>query len=97
MEPRSLVTFVERAGPDAGAALERLRARLAAAGTASRLLASRDEADLHLLVIEGDPPLADEEVAGARVWRFGAAGAGREAGPRHGDRGGASAEGDGPR
>jgi hypothetical protein len=70
MDARSLVTFVERGGPDAGVALARLQERLAATGTASRLLASRDEADLHLLVIHGDPALSRDEADGARVWRF---------------------------
>ena len=70
MDDASFVTFVELGGPDAGVALERLRARLAAAGTASRLLVSRDEAGLHLLVVDGDPPLAGDETRRARVWRF---------------------------
>jgi hypothetical protein len=70
MDDASFVTFVELAGPNAGATLARLRARLAAAGARSRLLTSRDEADLHLLVVDGDPPLGEDETRGARVWRF---------------------------
>jgi hypothetical protein len=75
MDDGSLVTFVELGGPDAGATLARLRTRLAAAGASSRLLVSRDQADLHLLVVDGDPPLDGEDACAARVWRF------RETGP----------------
>jgi hypothetical protein len=64
------VTFVERSGPDADARLATLSARLRSEGTAVRLLRSRQQADLALLVVEGDPPLATDDVAGARVWRF---------------------------
>lgn len=70
MDDGSFVTFVEIGGPDAEATLERLRARLAAAGTSSRLLVSRDDADLHLLVVDGDPPLERDETRGAKIWRF---------------------------
>jgi hypothetical protein len=70
MDDGSLVTFVELRGPSAAATLGRLRARLASAGTTSRLLVSRDEADLHLLVVDGDPPLERDVAHAARVWRF---------------------------
>ncbi|NBC94890.1 MAG: hypothetical protein GVY27_00895 [Deinococcus-Thermus bacterium] len=70
MDDGAFVTFVELGGPDAAATLDRLRARLASAGAPSRLLVSRDEADLHLLVVDGDPPLEGDETRGARVWRF---------------------------
>ncbi len=64
------VTFIERSGTDADARLAALAARLRGSGVAVRLLRSREQADLALLVVEGDPPLATNDVAGARVWRF---------------------------
>lgn len=64
------VTFIERNGPDADAALRRLRLRLEGAGTSARLLAADDQPELRLLVVEGAPALRPDETAGARVWRF---------------------------
>lgn len=64
------VTFVERGGADARQALRVLQERLDALGCRSRLLASRDERDLHLLMIEGDPLLSEAERDRARTWRF---------------------------
>lgn len=72
-QPRP-VTFVERQGPDADAALRRLRRRLVGAGTPARLLAAHDPPELRLLVVEGDPALRPDEAEGARVWRFREAG-----------------------
>lgn len=66
----SPLTFVERGGGGARPALEALRSRLRADGLAVRLLRSRDDADLHLLLVEGDPALDPADVEGARVWRF---------------------------
>lgn len=65
--------FVERRGDDAARALTRLHRRLQGAGVTARLLASLEEPALHLLVIDGDPPLRPDELDGARVWRFRAA------------------------
>jgi hypothetical protein len=70
MESPRPVTFVERQGPDADAALRRLRRRLEGAGTPARLLAADDQPELRLLVVEGAPALRSDETAGARVWRF---------------------------
>lgn len=70
MEASPFVTFVERSGVDAEAQLTGLARRLRAAATPVRLLRSRDEAELYLLVIEGAPDLAPDDAAGARVWRF---------------------------
>lgn len=64
------VTFVERGGAGARDALRALQERLEATGLASRLLASRDDDSLHLLLIEGDPSLSGPEAEGARTWRF---------------------------
>lgn len=64
------VTFVERSGTDADARLAALAARLRGSGAAVRLLRSREQADLALLVVDGDPALTADDVAGARVWRF---------------------------
>lgn len=72
-QPRP-VTFVEREGPDADAVLRRLRRRLEGAGTPARLLAARDQPELRLLVVEGEPALRPDEADGARVWRFREAG-----------------------
>lgn len=74
MESPRPVTFVEREGPDADAALRRLRLRLEGAGTPTRLLAAHDAPELRLLVVEGAPALRPDESAGARVWRFREAG-----------------------
>lgn len=68
-QPRP-VTFVEREGPGADAALRRLQRRLEHAGTPVRLLAARDQPGLRLLVVEGEPALDRDEADGARVWRF---------------------------
>lgn len=71
MHALSDVTFVERGGPTAETILRRLQARLSSAGTTSRLLRSHDRLDLLLLVVDGAAPLSDDDVRGARVWRFG--------------------------
>lgn len=70
---RSPTTFVERRGPEGRAALAALARRVRAAGARGRLLRSVDEPELHLLVVDGAPPLADAELQDARVWRFEAA------------------------
>jgi len=70
MHAPSDVTFVERDGPDAETSLTRLQARLDLAGMTSRLLRSHDRPDLRLLVVEGAARLEDDDVRGARVWRF---------------------------
>jgi len=70
MHAPSDVTFVERDGPDAETILRRLQARLSRGGTASRLLRSHDRPDLGLLVVDGAARLSDDDVRGARVWRF---------------------------
>lgn len=64
------VTFVERAGADADRRLAGLADRLRADGAVVRVLRSREQHDLALLVVEGDPPLAPDDLADARVWRF---------------------------
>ena len=70
MHAPSDVTFVERDGPDAETILRRLQARLSRGGTASRLLRSHDRPDLGLLVVDGAARLSDDDVRGARIWRF---------------------------
>lgn len=65
--------FVERRGAGAERSLSELGARLHRSGVACRLLTSLEEPSLHLLVIDGDPPLEADELEGARVWRFRAA------------------------
>ncbi len=70
MHAPSDVTFVERDGPAAETILRRLQARLSSAGTTSRLLRSHDRHDLRLLVVDGAARLSDDDVRGARVWRF---------------------------
>lgn len=64
------VTFVERGGPGARGALSSLRDRLLASGRPARLLASRDQEALYLLVVEGEPEPDSPELEGARTWRF---------------------------
>ena len=63
-------TFVERSDATARATLEALRKRLHASGYDARLLVARDERGVHLLLVEGDPPLTAADREGARVWRF---------------------------
>ncbi len=63
-------TFVERTGPDAASRLGALARRCRAGGARAALLRSRDEPNLHLLLIEGDVDLRPDDHDGARVWRF---------------------------
>lgn len=63
-------TFVERSDPGAHATLDALRKRLRAGGLDARLLVSKDGPSVHLLLVEGDPPLTAADREGARVWRF---------------------------
>lgn len=70
MPVSSYVTFVERSGPNAEAILRELRARLDASSLPARLVRSVDDADLSLLIIDGDAELAPADHDGARVWRF---------------------------
>lgn len=62
------VTFFERAGDDARAALERLGRNLRDEGAEVELLASADQAGLWLLVARGGPEI--EAADGTRRWRF---------------------------
>lgn len=65
------VTFVERGGSGAREALRELRDRLVSAGTSARLLVSRDDDSLYLLVVEGGPAVEPSlERTGGRTWRF---------------------------
>ena len=70
MPPPRFVTFVERSGTDADARLATLAARLRGEGATVRLLRSREQTGLALIVVEGDPALTPDDVADARVWRF---------------------------
>lgn len=70
MDSSSFVTFVERSGTDAAVQLTGLARRLRTSATPVRLLRSRDEAELYLLVVDGAPDLSPDDVADARVWRF---------------------------
>lgn len=62
--------FLERHGTAGREALVALARRLDGEGLPCRLLRGSDEPDLHLLVVEGDPPLSAEERGEGRVWRF---------------------------
>lgn len=64
------VTFIERSGEDSLATLRTVRRRLEAAGFPCRLLRGRGRDELHLLVVDGAPELAQDETRAANVWRF---------------------------
>jgi hypothetical protein len=62
------IHFHERAGADARAVLERIRAELIVRGARVRLLRSVERDDLWLLIAEGGTPVAAPP--GTRTWRF---------------------------
>ncbi|MDZ7800374.1 MAG: hypothetical protein U5K81_06230 [Trueperaceae bacterium] len=64
------VTFIECNGPGAHAHLAALRRRLRERGVPARLLRSREEASLHLLLIEGDIAADEDTLRDCRRWRF---------------------------
>lgn len=76
------VTFVERAGDDAGAHLASLRDRLRLRGVQARLLCSRDQDALRLLVVDGELAAGEAALDGCRTWRFRACAGPGTGGPR---------------
>lgn len=64
------VTFIECNRSDAHAQLAALRRRLRERGVPARLLRSREEASLHLLLVEGDIAAHDDTLRDCRLWRF---------------------------
>lgn len=64
------VTFVERAGNDAEGYLASLRERLRDRGVRARLLCSRDQDALRLLVVHGELETDEATLDGCRTWRF---------------------------